>query len=60
LGDSGHVSHRALFRLPHWGKLMPESINSHESLQSSRSIVPDADAKMQPSEKSCVTIAPVL
>jgi hypothetical protein len=60
LGDSGQVIHRALFRLPDWGKLMPESITPHESLQSSRSIVPDADAKMQPSEKFCSTIVPVL
>jgi hypothetical protein len=39
---------------------MPESIKPHESLQSTRSVVPDADAKMQPSEKSCSTITPVL
>jgi hypothetical protein len=39
---------------------MPESITPHESLQSCRNIVPDADAKMQPSEKFCSTIAPVL
>jgi hypothetical protein len=60
LGDYGQVSHRALFPLPHWGKLMPERINPYESLQSSRSITPDADAKMQPSEKFCSKIAPVL
>jgi hypothetical protein len=39
---------------------MPERINPYESLQSSRSITPDADAKMQPSEKFCSKIAPVL
>jgi hypothetical protein len=39
---------------------MPESIKPRESLQSTRSVVPDGDAKMQPSEKSCSTITPVL
>ena len=60
MGDSEQVINRAVFRLPRWGALMPERINPHESLQSSRNIGPDADAKMQPSEKFCSTIAPVL
>ena len=57
MGDSEQVIKRAVFRLHRWGTLMPERINPHESLQSSRNIGPDADAKMQPSEKSCLTIA---